>query len=306
MDIVNTEQKEFSGELNCPTTSLDRILDKESEFGLDVTIKALKNALVCMYPALSVFYASGFAHNAFVRGKRLGTSVTANQYEAIKNGSFEDLYLGDYWEIDGNKWRITAFDYWLGKGPSSDVTFKHHAVIVPDKSLLSTQINSVDTADGSYGGSDFRTGNNGNTGLSDAKTIINNAFGADHILTHKNFFLNHIDNRGIGSSGAWYDSSVELMNVYQLVGSGVRIPTWMGYGNTPAPYINTVDNTIFPLFLYAPQFLNVIALDGSRGVYWLRDSMGYPFLTFTYDGTITYENSTHSNNIRPCFGLYSE
>ena len=50
------------------------------------------------------------AHNAIYRGKNLGTSVTTAQYNAIKAGTFDDLYIGDYWVINGKTWRIAAFD----------------------------------------------------------------------------------------------------------------------------------------------------------------------------------------------------
>ena len=61
------------------------------------------------------------AHNAIYRGKNLGTSVTTAQYNAIKAGTFDDLYIGDYWVINGVTWRIAAFDYYLRCG-DSDLT----------------------------------------------------------------------------------------------------------------------------------------------------------------------------------------
>lgn len=41
------------------------------------------------------------AHNAIYRGKSLGSTVTTAQYAAIKAGTFDDLYIGDYWTIGG-------------------------------------------------------------------------------------------------------------------------------------------------------------------------------------------------------------
>lgn len=51
-------------------------------------------------------------HNMVYRGKALGTSVTSEQWAAIKAGTFKDLYLGDYWSIGGVDYIIAAFDYW--------------------------------------------------------------------------------------------------------------------------------------------------------------------------------------------------
>ena len=58
--------------------------------------------------AVSVFMA-GFSpemHRNIFRGKSLGESITAEQLEVIRDGSFRDLYVGDYWEINGTKDRI--------------------------------------------------------------------------------------------------------------------------------------------------------------------------------------------------------
>ena len=76
---------------------------------------------------------SGF-HNSIYRGKSLGSSYTAAQQAAVAAGTFDDMFIGDYWVIDGVTWRIAAFDYWLGYGSMACNT--HHIVIVPDSNLL--------------------------------------------------------------------------------------------------------------------------------------------------------------------------
>ena len=45
-------------------------------------------------------------HRNIFRGKSLGESITAEQLEVIRDGSYRDLYVGDYWEINGTKYRI--------------------------------------------------------------------------------------------------------------------------------------------------------------------------------------------------------
>ena len=37
-------------------------------------------------------------HNSYYRGKNLGSNITEAQSAAIRAGTFEDLYLGDYWQ----------------------------------------------------------------------------------------------------------------------------------------------------------------------------------------------------------------
>lgn len=77
---------------------------------------------------------AGF-HNSIYRGKHLGQYPSVEQIENIDNGSFKDLYIGDYWCSDitsssAIKWRIAAFDYYYGVGPQPTTT--HHVIIVPD------------------------------------------------------------------------------------------------------------------------------------------------------------------------------
>lgn len=80
----------------------------------------------------STVYPNAGAHNCIYRGKKLGTAPTAEQYAEIKNGTFNDLFIGDYWETDNNIWRIAAFDYYYGIEIQRTYMNKHHCIIVPD------------------------------------------------------------------------------------------------------------------------------------------------------------------------------
>ena len=63
--------------------------------------------------------AGAYAHNSVARGANLGSSLTDAQSAAIRDGSFNGLYLLDYWTINGVNWRIVAFDYYYGTGDTS-------------------------------------------------------------------------------------------------------------------------------------------------------------------------------------------
>ena len=71
---------------------------------------------------------AGF-HNSIYRGKSLGTSVTEAQYTQIANGTFDDMFIGDYWTIGGTDWVICDFDYYYRCG-ETDIS-KHHVVMMP-------------------------------------------------------------------------------------------------------------------------------------------------------------------------------
>ena len=137
--------------------------------------------------------------------------MTAAQWAAIADGSFADLYIGDYWTIGGVNWRIAAFDYYLNSGDTDLTT--HHAVIVPDTSLYSAAMNGTDTTTGGYVGSAMYTAN-----LEQAKTTIKAAFGSAHVITKRDLLTNAV-NGNTPSSWTWVDSDVELMNEVQAYGS---------------------------------------------------------------------------------------
>lgn len=75
-------------------------------------------------------------HNSGFRGKNLGTTFTAEQKAAIADGSFNDLYVGDYWTFDETVWRIIDIDTFFNFGHPT--TNAHHVVIMPDTSLTSS------------------------------------------------------------------------------------------------------------------------------------------------------------------------
>ena len=180
------------------------------------------------------------AHNAIYRGKYLGNSVTAAQWAAIKDGTFTDMFIGDYWTINSVNWRIAAFDYWVNANYSNT----HHVVIVPDSNLTSAKMNDSNTTSGAYYGSDFRTGNNGNTGRSEAITAVNNAFGSGHILTYKDYLHSAVTD-GHPSGQEWTDCTVELMNEEMVYGAHIFAPI----ANGSAVYSNyTTSKSQLPLF----------------------------------------------------------
>lgn len=223
-------------------------------------------------------------HANVYRGKNLGTSVTAAQKTAIQNGTFKDLFVGDYWVIDGVTWRIADMDYFYNCGDTSFT--KHHLVIVPDSSLYNAQMNETNVTTGGYTGSKMYTAN-----LETAKTKITGAFG-DLVLTHRDYLTNAVTN-GYPSGGAWFDSTVELMNEVMVYGCFIRSP--MGNGSTiPANY--TTAKKQLSLFRLNPKKLNI------RVWFWLRDVVSSTSFASVYGNGSAYSNGADSNvGVRPYF-----
>lgn len=234
------------------------------------------------------------AHNAIYRGKSLGSTVTTAQYAAIKAGTFDDLYIGDYWTIGGVNYRIAAFDYYLNSGDTNCTT--HHVVIVPDTCLYNAQMHNTssggwesgaaNTTAGGYVGSDMYKSN-----LKQAKTTIKSAF-SGHVLKHRIYLTNAVAN-GRASGGAWCDSEVDLMCEQMVYGSGIFSPVSDG-NNVPANY--RVEKSQLPLFQHEPSRIC------NRATWWLRDVItASNFAGVGGYGDANYGSASASRGVRPAF-----
>lgn len=242
---------------------------------------------------------AGF-HNSIFRGKNLGSSLTAAQKTAIAAGTFEDMYIGDYWEINSVKYRIAHFDYWLNCGDGSNVCTDHHVVVVPDSALVNKRMNAkvdnVDTTAGAYVNSEMRT-----TNLADAKTIVNAAFGADNILGHREYMQNAVTD-GYESAGAWVNADIELMSEIMVYGSNIFHNVKCG---TALPNLYTVNKTQLALFRLDPSYIickNVAQTD--RSGWWLRDVVSAAAFALVGSAGFAYTSgASNSLGVRPAFGI---
>lgn len=225
-------------------------------------------------------------HNSIYRGKFLGNSVTGDQYAAISSGTFDDLYIGDYWTIGGVNYRIAAFDYFYNTGDTACTT--HHAVIVPDLVLYNATMNATNITTGGYTGSVMYT-----TNLAQAKTTIKAAF-LNHVMSHREYLTNAVAS-GKPSGGAWFDSEVELMNERMVYGNAVFSPVSDG---TTVPQNHTVCKSQLPLFAHRPDAINF------RENYWLRDVVSASaFARVSGGGNADYSGASNSLGVRPAFSI---
>lgn len=224
------------------------------------------------------------AHNAIYRGKSLGSSVTIAQYSAISAGTFDDMYIGDYWTIGGVNYRIAAFDYYLNCGDTSCT--KHHVVLVPDTCLYNHVMNDTNITTGAYVGSKMYT-----EGLEQAKTTIKAAF-SGHVLS-KRIYLSNATANGRASAGAWCDSEVDLMCEHMVYGNGVFSPVSDG---TTVPNNYRVEKSQLPLFQHEPSRIC------NRANWWLRDVISASLFALVggYGGAY-YLTASYSYGVRPAF-----
>lgn len=279
----NAEAAKTASETAASNASGDAAAAESAKTAAQTAATTAENAAASL---LAILSSGAGAHNSIYRGKNLGTSVTAAQWAAIADGSFTDLYIGDYWVIDSVNWRIAAFDYYLNSGDTSCTT--HHVVIVPDTYLYNAAMNSTNTTTGGYVGSEMYTAN-----LEQAKTTIKGAF-SGHVLKHRIYLTNAVAN-GRASGGAWYDSEVDLMCEQMVYGSGIFSPVSDG-SNVPTNY--RVEKSQLPLFQHEPSRIC------DRNNWWLRDVITASTFAFVAEtGRADYTDPSYAISVRPAFSI---
>lgn len=286
---MSTEYKKVT-ELTGITPTDAHLIPIHDGAGLkNTTFAALKTAVNAPVEGkiAPLLYTNAGAHNAIYRGECLGTSVTAAQYAAIQAGTFDDMYIGDYWVIGGVTYRIAAFDYYYKTGDTPCTT--HHVTLVPDGNMYTHCMNDTDITTGAYVGSKMYT-----EGLNQAKETINTAFGSAHVLNHRQYLKNATTD-GYESGGSWYDSTVELMTEQNVYGGKV-------FGNCqngsalPASY--TVDKSQYPLFAFRPDMIS------NRAWFWLRDVVSAAYFARVTDyGVALYVRASDAFGVRPAFSI---
>lgn len=269
-----------------PNTRLERYLARLA--GQDVSIPDTPINRIECYLAYLIENGGGAAapnagaHNAIFRGKSLGTSFTEAQADAIDSGTFEDIFIGDYWTIGNIVYRVAGLDTYLNIG---DPPFsKHHAVVVSDTCLGSSYMNQAGGIAGGYYNSDLNQ-----TGLTPVINTVLTSFGEGHVLTRRSLLTN-----GVGTAApnawAWYSIMVDIMNESQVIGRGA-------YGTQSQSGFNLGERlTQLPLFNLHPSFIK------SDQSYWLQDIRNASgFCRIALSGYPDSSGSSNEHGIRPYF-----
>jgi len=232
-------------------------------------------------------------HRNIYRGKFLGTSVTPQQLQAIRSGTFDDLFIGDYWTINSIDWLIADMNYWLHTGDLGVGLTQNHLIIVPRQSLFSARMNPTNTTNGGYLGSEMNT-----VHMARAVEIQEAAFGANRIPPR--WYLTSAVTNGLASAGAWVTRWVELMSEVHVYGTDqVR-----SRGNGAAIGFDgiTIDRSQFALFRLKPE--EQLITDPVRASYWLRDIISATGFAYVNNAGITSgRDASTSSGVRPCFAI---
>lgn len=232
---------------------------------------------------------AGF-HNSVYRGKNLGSTLTSEQKLDIKNGTFKDLYIGDYWESDKAnkiKFRIAGFNYWKCEGNVNNRPKNHVAIVADyneqDKLPMCEQLSTYSTG---YANSSLKLKLDSESLASKEHAI--SVFGNPFILTHQEYLPNKLKEQGVYESCAWVNSTFGIPTAEMIFGQ---------YEN-PRTYIPISSTRILPLFIMNPELIS------GKNTYWLRNTRGINmYASVTNSGLISSISADTSNYIRLVFGV---
>lgn len=242
---------------------------------------------LCREDRFNELFVNADARNSIYRGKYLGTSYTLAQQQAVTSGTFDDMYIGDYWTIGGINYRIAAFNYYRNTGDTNLPL--NHITLVPDTQLYSQRMNATNITTGGYTGSEMYL-----TGLNQAKATINAAF-PSKVLTHRQILCNATVD-GKASGFAWFDSSVDLMNEVMVYGCSIFGDTDLG--GSGGGFNIGVGKTRLPLFALNPKMIN------TRQSFWLRDVVSAAYFALVANGgNASCGGASLAVGVRPAFSI---
>jgi len=235
------------------------------------------------------------AKRGLYRGASLGSgdtfaeASTAAQRAAIVDGSFEGLFIGDYWIIGGRIYRIADFNYWLGIGDEGKEFNTNHIVLLPDATFGNDKMNDGNVTTGGYVGSKMYS--NEESVLNVARATISDQFG-NYLATHREYLCNAVTS-GAESAGAWFDSTAELMNEVMVYGTHIRTAKHNG------TYLEESSNKQLALFMLNPFFINP-----ARYYTWLRNVASATLFAYVgRNGSAGNTSASDSYGVRPAFAV---
>lgn len=234
-------------------------LDDDNVFILDGTSGTKKIAKSDLTYAL--FDSIPEMHRNIFRGKNLGTAYTSAQKQAVYNGTFHDLWVGDYWEISGNKWRIVDIDY-FGSDYKGDYSTDHHLVIMADAVLMKIDKYCDTNSKIAYGQSYAYMAQGRDTYLN---TIIPQTF-KQNMYSHSEVFCSAVGNYGEATS--WQEATNTLQHPTAAQILGISMP-FAHTTNSQIPQHQNNGNEQFALMRITNKFIP------SYGSGTISDNPGY-------------------------------
>ena len=231
----------------------------------------------------SIATKNASVHNAVYRGQDLG-SFNETFANDIENGTFNNMWVGDYFVVNNHTYKIAGFNYKCGHEENTGLT--NHLIMITDV-LGAHDMNSTNTTEGGFAGSDM---------FNDEIPVVEKQLATDfgeHLLKFKSFLSTSIDSSGAPNNGQWYELTANLCNSAM----------WWG---SPSEYSNNANGVKFNIGDEDTQLpiMKLHTAERSSNSNWvfLRDiHNSYGFAVAKVDGSAYWLGASSSDGVRAFF-----
>lgn len=205
-------------------------------------------------------------HNNVFRGQNLG-ALNATHIANIQNGSFHDMFIGDYFSINGSNYVIAGINTKHLHG--DNMQLGNHLLLMPDRFSKSEDgtvlrsngkdthyMNDTDTTAGGFAGTKLYK-----TIMPSIQKKLEADFG-NHLLNFREVVSTHVDDSGAPDQAEWRDAKLGIPNEVMIYGT-----TLNGNNKNGSWYNIGDDGTQLPLFRLDPDEIT----NHRDGAFWLRD-----------------------------------
>lgn len=230
---------------------------------------------------LGTFNSSVIQSGAFI-------GINPGGYYNFSNVAYSYLDENDTIQNDTytGKMRAMHLDYLHIYGGNAYASLPHHIAVVPDNNLFTAKMNDTNTTEGGYVGSKMRT-----VYLRRAEAIFKACFGADHVLTYREYLINAVTNEK-PSGGIECDCCAELMDERMIFGS-YQLDSGT-HDATVVPEMYVFPHAQFAAFQLTPS------LKGNDSWYWERNVYSSTsFCDGGLSGVAGATGASDSNGVRP-------
>lgn len=233
----------------------------------------------------AVFVEASFTQNAAYRnsapkrGKYLGDHVTAEQLAAIAARTYEGMWLGDYWIINGRTHTIVSFEPYWNVGDTA--LQSGHIGVVTDGGWTHAWYSSNDTSRGYVS---VAEGTIRKYIKDTVEPLIKTDFGSTHVLSYRALYPSAYSS-GAATGWAWVDACTELLEEVEVYGCQV-------WGSSPYEVGHSARQ--LDLFRVDPAFKY------TRADWWLRSVLSASRAAYVNgNGNASWWSASNVLGVRP-------
>lgn len=192
-------------------------------------------------------------HNSIAGFRNKGTKLTDEQKTAIKNHTWEDMYIGDSWTLNGHTYRIAKF---MNGILVNNFAILYKGIMMLSNVLYTAPMNETDTNEGGYANSWMYA-----EGLAQAGEIIAEDFGDLIMNFRERIYVGNTSGFCVSDNSHWQPPYKCMIPTYRLLTGR----TFTGY---PQDWYSYYQTHQIPLALYAANNENFLR---GGNPFWLQE-----------------------------------